>query len=92
MPKQLQLASKCWADNPVTGTGLPTYGTQVLMNVINEVGALPTRNHKDTQFEDAHDISGEAMHEPRKSDGKPNLVSNAACFCLHHRLPTGFDH
>ncbi len=68
------------ADNPVTGTGLPTYGTQVLMNVINESGALPTRNHKDIQFEDAHDISGEAMHEPRKSDGKPNLVSNAACF------------
>ena len=71
---------KILADNPVTGTGLPTYGTQVLMNVINEVGALPTRNHKDIQFEDAHDISGEAMHEPRKSDGKPNLVSNAACF------------
>ncbi|MCP4072535.1 MAG: aldehyde ferredoxin oxidoreductase family protein [Hyphomicrobiales bacterium] len=68
------------ADNPVTGQGLPTYGTQVLMNVINEVGALPTRNHKDVQFEGAHDISGEAMHEPRKSDGKPNLVSNAACF------------
>ena len=32
------------AENAVTGQGLPTYGTQVLMNVINEVGALPTRN------------------------------------------------
>jgi len=31
-------------DNAVTGQGLPTYGTQVLMNVINEMGALPTRN------------------------------------------------
>lgn len=71
---------KVLADNPVTGQGLPTYGTQVLMNVINESGALPTHNHKDVQFEGAHDISGEAMHEPRKSDGKPNLVSNAACF------------
>ncbi len=68
------------AENPVTGQGLPTYGTQVLMNVINEVGALPTHNHKDVQFDGAHDISGEAMHEPRKSDGKPNLVTNAACF------------
>jgi aldehyde:ferredoxin oxidoreductase len=29
-------------DNAVTGQGLPTYGTRVLMNVINEVGALPT--------------------------------------------------
>ncbi|MFY8084522.1 MAG: aldehyde ferredoxin oxidoreductase N-terminal domain-containing protein, partial [Rubrivivax sp.] len=36
---------KILADNAVTGQGLPTYGTQVLMNVINEVGALPTRNH-----------------------------------------------
>ena len=68
------------AENAVTGEGLPSYGTQVLMNVINEVGALPTRNARDVQFEDAEKISGEAMHEPRKSDGKPNLTTNAACF------------
>ncbi len=68
------------AENAVTGQGLPTYGTQVLMNVINETGALPTRNHRDVQFEGAGKISGEAMHEPRASDGKPNLVTNAACF------------
>jgi len=68
------------AENPVTGQGLPTYGTQVLMNVINEIGALPAKNMQDVQFENAHAISGEAMHEPRKSDGKPNLTTNAACF------------
>ncbi len=68
------------AENAVTGQGLPTYGTQVLMNVINEVGALPTRNARDVQFEGASDISGEAMHEPRGSEGKPNLVTNQACF------------
>ena len=68
------------AGNAVTGQGLPTYGTQVLMNVINEVGALPTRNHKDNQFESAHDISAEKMAEKRASDGKANLVRNAACF------------
>jgi aldehyde:ferredoxin oxidoreductase len=68
------------ADNAVTGQGLPKYGTQVLMNVINEMGALPTRNHRDVQFEAAGKISGEAMHEPRASDGKPQLVTNAACF------------
>ena len=68
------------ADNAVTGQGLPKYGTQVLMNVINEMGALPTRNHRDVQFEEAGRISGEAMHEPRASDGKPHLVTNAACF------------
>jgi len=68
------------AENAVTGTGLPTYGTQVLMNVINEVGALPTRNMSETQFEGAANVSGEKMHEPRKSDGKPNLTTNGACF------------
>jgi aldehyde:ferredoxin oxidoreductase len=71
---------KVLADNAVTGQGLPKYGTQVLMNVINEVGALPTRNHRDSQFENANKISAEAMAAKRPSDGKSNLVTNAACF------------
>ncbi|NQV47821.1 MAG: aldehyde ferredoxin oxidoreductase family protein [Rhodospirillaceae bacterium] len=73
-------AKQILADNAVTGEGLPTYGTQVLMNVINETGALPTHNAKDIQFDGASKIGGEAMTEPRESDGKANLVSNAACF------------
>jgi len=71
---------KILADNAVTGQGLPTYGTQVLMNVINEMGGLPTRNHRDVQFEGAKDISAEAMITPRKTDGKKHLVTNQACF------------
>jgi aldehyde:ferredoxin oxidoreductase len=71
---------KILADNAVTGQGLPTYGTQVLMNVINEIGALPTRNHRDSQFEGASKISAEAMAAKRPSDGKSQLVTNAACF------------
>jgi aldehyde:ferredoxin oxidoreductase len=67
-------------DNGVTGQGLPTYGTQVLMNVINEIGALPTRNHRDVAFEGAKDISAEAMATPRATDGKKHLVTNQACF------------
>lgn len=78
--KATTAAKKILADNAVTGQGLPKYGTQVLMNVMNEHGALPTRNWRDVQFEGAEKISGEAMHEPRKSDGKPNLVTNQACF------------
>ena len=73
-------AKKVLHDNAVTGQGLPTYGTQVLMNVINTMGALPTRNHRDVQFEGAKNISAEAMREPRKTDGKANLVTNQACF------------
>ena len=71
---------KVLADNAVTGQGLPTYGTQVLMNVINEMGALPTRNHRDVEFEGARKISAEAMHEKRASDGRAHLVTNQACF------------
>lgn len=71
---------KVLAENAVTGQGLPKYGTQVLMNVINEIGALPTRNHRDVQFEQANRISAEAMHEKRPTDGKTHLVTNAACF------------
>ncbi|HKB53862.1 MAG TPA: aldehyde ferredoxin oxidoreductase N-terminal domain-containing protein, partial [Ramlibacter sp.] len=71
---------KILADNAVTGQGLPSFGTQVLMNVINEMGALPTRNHRDVQFEGAKDISAEAMATPRKTDGKKQLVTNQACF------------
>ncbi len=75
-----QAGKKVLADNAVTGQGLPKYGTQVLMNVINEVGALPTHNHRDIQFDGANKISAEAMAEKRPSDGKANLITNAACF------------
>jgi aldehyde:ferredoxin oxidoreductase len=71
---------KILAENALTGQGLPAYGTQVLMNIINEVGALPTRNHRDVQFEGAKDISAEAMATPRATDGKKPLVTNQACF------------
>ena len=78
--KATQAGKRVLAGNPVTGEGLPKMGTQVLMNVINEVGAMPTRNMREVQFEGANRISAEAMHIPRESDGKPNLTTNAACF------------
>ncbi len=71
---------KVLKENAVTGEGLPALGTQVLMNVINEVGAMPTNNMKEVQFDGASKISGEAMKEPRETDGNPNLTTNAGCF------------
>ncbi len=71
---------KVLKEHAVTGQGLPAFGTQVLMNIINEVGAMPTRNMKDVKFEGAHKISAEAMAEKRESDNRANLVTNAACF------------
>ncbi len=78
--KATAAGKKVLQQNGVTGAGLPASGTQVLMNVINEAGAMPTRNHRQVQFEGAHAISAEAMATPRKSDGKPNLLTNQACF------------
>lgn len=54
---------KALLDHPVSGKGLHTYGTAILVNVINEVGGLPTRNFTAGQYE-AHDkISGEHMYD-----------------------------
>jgi aldehyde:ferredoxin oxidoreductase len=55
--------SNALKEHPVTGEGLPTYGTQILTNIINEAGGLPTRNFSDGQFEGASKISGETMRE-----------------------------
>ena len=46
---------------PLTSQALPEFGTAVMMNVVNEIGALPTRNFQQSQFENAEAISGERM-------------------------------
>ncbi len=43
--------------------GLNSYGTNVLMNILNEAGGLPTRNFSAGQFEGASKISGEMIAE-----------------------------
>jgi aldehyde:ferredoxin oxidoreductase len=43
--------------------GLSLYGTNVLMNIVNEIGALPTLNGKATNHVDAELISGEEIRE-----------------------------
>ncbi len=48
-------------EHGVTGSGLPTYGTAVLVNIINSVGSLPTKNWQESYFEQADDISGETL-------------------------------
>jgi aldehyde:ferredoxin oxidoreductase len=55
--------------HPVTGEGLPAYGTNVLTNVINEAGGYPTYNFQKGQFAGAAKISGEALAELEKARG-----------------------
>ncbi len=47
--------------NPVTGEGLPKFGTAVLVNVINSSGALPFKNWQTAYNEKADEISGETL-------------------------------
>jgi len=64
-PAVFKAAAQRWAkalvDHPVSGQALPAYGTAVLINIVNEVGALPTQNFRRGRFEFAEDISGEKI-------------------------------
>ena len=50
-------------EHAVTGQGLPTYGTNVLTNVLSEAGGYPTYNFKQGSYPDADKISGETQAE-----------------------------
>ncbi len=47
--------------HPVGGTGLRLYGTDVLTNILNQVGAYPTRNFQDGFFPNADKVGGETL-------------------------------
>ena len=55
-------------------------GTMPMMDVTNAYGSLPTRNNRDVQFDGIDTVNVHAMKAVRRSDGKPNLKSNKACF------------
>jgi aldehyde:ferredoxin oxidoreductase len=59
--------------SPLTSQALPEFGTSVVMNLVNAIGALPTRNFQQSVFEGAENISGEALTEKY-------LVKNASCW------------
>ncbi len=59
--------------SPLTSQALPEFGTAVVMNIMNEIGALPTRNFQQSQFEGADKISGETITDTI-------LVKNQACW------------
>lgn len=61
-------------EHPVGGAGLPIFGTEVLVNILNQSGALPTRNWKDGGiFEYADETGGETLKDKY-------LVRNKGCF------------
>jgi len=87
MPKDMvrfkdaaRIFAKTLLDHPVSGQGLTTYGTNILVNILNEAGGLPTRNFTSGQYA-AHDkISGETMHDTIVArGGQPSHGCHPGC-------------
>ncbi|HOG45196.1 MAG TPA: aldehyde ferredoxin oxidoreductase N-terminal domain-containing protein, partial [Anaerolineae bacterium] len=57
--------------------GLNSYGTAVLINILNEAGGLPTRNFSSGRFEGAARIAGESIFEGNKQRLGKELYNHA---------------
>lgn len=72
-PEKFKAANKAFVEglkkHSVTGEGLPTYGTNVLANVINEAGGYPTHNFLWGRFPGVSLISGETQAETEIARG-----------------------
>jgi aldehyde:ferredoxin oxidoreductase len=73
--------------HPVTGQGLPKYGTNILINILNEAGGLPTKNFRSGRNKWANNIGGETMTANMEArGGKPTHGCHAGCIirCSQH--------
>ena len=86
--EKFRAANKVFVDglkkHPVTGEGLPAFGTNILANVINEAGAYPTHNFLWGRFPGVSKISGETEAEYEKADP---WLSPGLCHPLLGDLP-----
>jgi aldehyde:ferredoxin oxidoreductase len=66
-PEKFKAAAKVFANaitsHAVSGQALPTYGTDVLINILNEAGGLPTMNFKYGQAKGHDNYSGETVRD-----------------------------
>ena len=56
-----KIFTKALQENPISGEGLPAFGTNVLVNIINEAGGLPSMNFRYGNSDNAEAICGETM-------------------------------
>jgi aldehyde:ferredoxin oxidoreductase len=72
-PEKFKEANKRWVDglkkHPVTGEGLPAFGTNVLTNVLNEACSYPTKNFMWGRFDGCSKISGETQAQTEQERG-----------------------
>ncbi len=72
--------AKALGEHPVTSQGLPNYGTDILINILNEAGGLPTRNFSSGRFEGAEKVGGESLNEITvKRKGNPTHGCMSGC-------------
>jgi len=64
-----KIFTKALQNNPISGEGLPAFGTNVLVNIINEAGGLPSMNFRSGNSENAEAICGETMADNIKERG-----------------------
>jgi aldehyde:ferredoxin oxidoreductase len=77
---QARILAKGLLDHPVTGQGLPAYGTNVLINILNEAGGLPTKNFRFGTVDHPEKICGETMHDVIKArEGVTSHGCHAGC-------------
>jgi aldehyde:ferredoxin oxidoreductase len=78
--------------HPVTGEGLPAYGTNVLTNVLNEAGGYPTRNFSTGRFDTSAKISGETQAElENHRGGKGSATHGCHKGCIIRCSGTFYD-
>jgi len=76
--------AKALQEHPVTSGGLPNYGTDILINIINEAGGLPTRNFSSGRFEGAEKVAGETLNKvtlERKGNPTHGCMSGCVIRC-----------
>ncbi|HHV37901.1 MAG TPA: aldehyde ferredoxin oxidoreductase [Tepidimicrobium sp.] len=69
--------SKALLEHPVSGESLAEYGTDVLVNIINEAGGFPSYNFTKGRIEHADNISGETLSATIKERKGEGMVSHA---------------
>ena len=79
-PEKFKAAAEVFAkailDHPVSGQALAAYGTDVLVNIINEAGGFPSHNFTNGRIDHNDNISGETMNANITERGGEGKVSH----------------
>jgi aldehyde:ferredoxin oxidoreductase len=95
-PEKFKAANKAFVaglkKHPVTGEGLPAFGTNVLTNVLNEAGGYPTQNFSSGRFDGASRISGETQADlENKRGGEGSATHGCHRGCVIRCSGTFYD-